>query len=194
MCAYVLKFKTRFLVGLCLFGLSVPALADDSKYVIFEVRKKLQMSNDEPVLKDYYIGSGTEAGLKSNMIIDVKRKIPVHDAFKNESRGDLVVTVGKVKVIHAGVGISVARIFKETSASARPITGFETVMVGDFLDIKTAAVLAPKRKRKASSAEPTKRTPTQQSVKRENATILPTHAFVGPPTEASSSPVPLQAN
>jgi hypothetical protein len=184
------------------FSAASTAFANEDRFTIFEVRKKLQMANDEPVLKDYYISAGAEAGLKPQMIIDVKRRIPVHDGFKNQSRGDLVITVGKVQVIHVEQGLAVARLFSETSPGQRPITGFETVMIGDFLDISTAAMMVPKAKRKSAAVEggtPVDGTVDQKAEAVEEkkssapAVLKPTHALA-PILEAPRLPIPMIVN
>jgi hypothetical protein len=168
----------------------------DEKYSIFDVRKKLQMSNDEPAVKDYYISAGAETGLKPNMVVDVKRKIPMHDGFKNQSLGNLTITVGKLKIIHVDSGLSVARLFHVETSKNNPISGFEAIMVGDYLDMSTAAVLRPKKeKRKTASTKSATKRSAKKEEKKESPTISPTHAFVGPPAgQSEAPPIPLQTN
>lgn len=147
------------LYSLILTGLwitqSTPAIADSAN--IFEVRKNLKLSNDEPDFKDYYIGAGNKNGLKKGMVVDVIRKMPLHDNLINQSQGDLVMTIAQVKLIHVQGNISVARLFKGSSATERPVANFRSIMVGDEINLKSARFV--KRKAAAKKAVVKKITP-----------------------------------
>lgn len=209
MYAYILKTTLRcfrlFIAALVV----MPALAQATEFSVFEVRKRLPLANGEVPVKDFYVSQGSEAGLKVNMVIDVKRKIPIHDGFKNASRGDLEITIGKLRIIHVEKQIAVGRLFSESTTSQRPITGFETIMIGDFLDIASAAMIVPKKNRESASlpaatsearaVEPNvKKVQVKSKEKAAEKTAdqpSPTHAFVGPVLDVNkSAPLPIQVH
>ena len=105
---------------------------------IFQVRKSIPLSDNEPVYRDFYVSSGDESGIRVGMIIPVKRRVPVHDPVFNKLAGDLYISVGELEIIHVGNGLSVGRMINATMDKERPILDFEGFMVGDRIDIDNA--------------------------------------------------------
>lgn len=78
---------------LSVFMIAMNAWAD---LTIFNIRKNLPMSDDEKVLRDFYINAGSEAGLATGMVITVQRRMPLYDSYQNRS-GNLDLKVAKIK-------------------------------------------------------------------------------------------------
>lgn len=113
-----------------------PARAQE--VTVFDVRKNLPMSDDEPVYRDFYINAGSNAGIKSGMIITVIRKRALYDPYQNNNPSDLSVPVGELKVIHVQKDMSVARLHRTFDRDNMPILEFNFILVGDRLDLGTA--------------------------------------------------------
>jgi hypothetical protein len=105
---------------------------------IFDVRKPIALSDKEVVQKDYYIDSGSEAGLQKGLIVTVIRKVPLYDTYQSRSAGDLKVEVAKVRIISAQQGLAVARFAADIPRADIPILEDNFIMVGDHLDMSTA--------------------------------------------------------
>lgn len=128
------KLATFFLV-LFFLVLKLPnAFADDNP-TIFDVRRSLPMEPSEPTFHDFYINAGPEVGFRVGMVMNVIRSMPVHDPIQNKQQATLNITVGKVRVIHVEKGIAVARLVSEVPSSDRPVLDFESVMIGDQVDL-----------------------------------------------------------
>lgn len=129
----------------------VRAQINASEAVVIEVRKNTSLSKKEKVYKNFFINGGQNLGLKPGMLVDVSRRLPVHDPLKNASIGDLRVKVGTLEIIHSESNISVARILSYDSMEKRPLLDYEAVMVGDRLDLSSLRA-APRVEEQASSA------------------------------------------
>lgn len=105
--------------------------------VIIEVRKNIGMSKADKIYKNYFINGGENLGLKKGTMVDVLRRVPVHDPLKNASIGDIRVKVGQIEIIHADAKISVAKLVSNDSPETRPLLEYEAVMVGDRLDLES---------------------------------------------------------
>lgn len=107
---------------------------------IFDVRKSLPLKPKEPVYHDYYINAGTESGLQKGMIVSVTRRVPVHDTYTQETQDDLIVTVAKIKLLFVQKKMSVGRKVQLADFKDTPVVEFQGLMVGDRIDIKSAAM------------------------------------------------------
>lgn len=123
--------------------MEVQVQAAETEAVVIEVRKTISMSKNDKVYKNYFINGGELLGLKKGTIVDVLRRLPLHDPIKNISIGDLRVKVGEIEIIHADTLLSVARLISQDSPENRPVLDYEAVMVGDRLDL--ASVRTPKK-------------------------------------------------
>lgn len=111
---------------------------------IFDIRRPLSMENGKEMPKDYYINGGSETGLKAGMLVTVTRRITLYDPFQSKSPGDLLVPVGRVRIIHVQEGLSVARLEDMLERMALPNLDIDAILIGDRLDLTTAKS-APKK-------------------------------------------------
>lgn len=115
---------------------SLQAKAD---LTIFDVRKNLPLSDQDPVFRDFYINGGSESGLSPGMVLTVQRRLPLYDSYQNRSAGDLQLKVAKVKIIHTQKGLAVARLHAEFTRDSAPLLEDNFIMVGDRLDLSSAS-------------------------------------------------------
>lgn len=121
---------------------------------IFDVRINLPLEPDEPTYHDFYINSGPESGFKKGMFLTVVRPIPVHDPVQNKQQGTLNINVARLQVIHVERNITVARLHSEFSDEDRPTLEFESVMIGDRVDLASATMEAPNSKKRNRAPVP----------------------------------------
>jgi hypothetical protein len=118
------------------FFVTTPTLAKE--ITVFDIRRAVSLENNQEMPKDFYINAGLETGLKPGMVITVNRRQTLYDPFQSKSPGDLVVPVGKLRVIHAQENIAVARMVEILGRENLPGLEFDAIMVGDRLDMSTA--------------------------------------------------------
>ena len=112
---------------------------------VFDVRRPLSFENGQELPKDYYVNAGIEVGLKVGMSIAVNRRQTLYDPFQNKSPGDLIIPVGRLKIIQVQDNIAVARLEQIMGRENLPVLDFDAIMVGDDLDMSTAKMSAGKR-------------------------------------------------
>ncbi len=112
-------------------------IKEDNNLKIFQVRRVIALSDDEENPKEFFINGGTDLGIKPGYTVEVTRRDSFYDSLRNQSIGDMLIPVGRVKIIHASRQMSVARIDKVYSSNDRPSLEFETFLVGDRLDVST---------------------------------------------------------
>lgn len=149
-----------FTLGL-VFILAQAVWAQSKEAVVFDIRRQVSLDPNKTESKDYYINSGSEAGLKQDMLIVVTRRHTLYDAYQNKSPGDLIVPVGQLRIIHVQKGLSVARLEKMVDREDLPNLELEAIMVGDRLDMETARM--GKKKTAEVSPEPQKSTALESS-------------------------------
>ena len=133
------------------FVMSSSALAQTSGAhgpMIFDVRRTLPLEPDEPVFHDFYINAGPEAGFKKGQYITAVRPVSIQDPVLNKQQAILDVTVGYLLVIQVQRGITVARLFGELLDEERPALEYESIMIGDRIDLESITTKAPKVKSK----------------------------------------------
>jgi hypothetical protein len=104
--------------------MEVQVQAAETEAVVIEVRKTISMSKNDKVYKNYFINGGELLGLKKGTIVDVLRRLPMHDPIKNISIGDLRVKVGEIEIIHSDALLSVARLISQDSPENRPVLDY----------------------------------------------------------------------
>jgi len=144
--------------------------APASEIVVFDIRRPLSLDPGKRHEKDYFINSGSEAGLKPDMLIVVSRRQTLYDAYKNKSPGELIVPVAELRIIHVQKGLSVARLERMVDRAALPNLDFDAVMVGDKLDMETARMARQKTAQIEEQPEP-KPEPSGQG---DFSSLLPT--------------------
>lgn len=105
---------------------------------VFDVRRPLAMENGEQPQKDYFLNAGSIDGLKNGMLVNVTRRQALYDPYLNKSPGDLVVSVGVLRIIHVQADMSVARLESLQNGATAPTVEFEAVMAGDKVDLSSA--------------------------------------------------------
>ena len=123
---------------LLLISFGVDAVAKN--LAIFDVRKNIAMSDEEKVYRDFYINGGTAKGLRTGMVVTVTRRKALNDVYKSKDPGDLILEVGRLKIIHAQSDMSVAREFDIFDRADRPILEDNFFLVGDKIDPKSAVM------------------------------------------------------
>jgi hypothetical protein len=118
----------------------VQVKADEA--VVIEVKKNLSLSKNDKVYRHYFIKGGTNQGLAKGSVVDVVRRVAVHDPLSNSSIGDIRVKVAQMEIIHADATISVAKVVRVETPEDRPVLDIEAVMVGDRLDLDTIKAAA----------------------------------------------------
>jgi hypothetical protein len=134
-CAPYLFFIAVALVSLVIRD---TAYAQSKEATVFDVRRPLAMENGDNPPKDYFFNAGSSDGLKKGMLVTVNRRQALYDQYLNKSPGDLVVAVGKLRIIHVQPDMSVARLESMQDRSNSPGVEFEAVMVGDKVDLSSA--------------------------------------------------------
>lgn len=129
---------SRIMVLFSFVLISISARAEQV-VTIFEVRKNLSMSDNDPVYRDFYVNGGSEVGLTQGTIMTVRRRLPLYDSYQNRSAGDLELRVAKVKVIHVQRGLAVVRLHSEFTRDQSPLLEDNFIMVGDLLDLNSAS-------------------------------------------------------
>ncbi|MCB0391129.1 MAG: hypothetical protein KDD58_07555 [Bdellovibrionales bacterium] len=147
---------SKWVLALLLGAVNYQAQAKE--VAIFDSRKPVTLSKNDPAYIDFYVNAGSEVGIKRGVIITVHRRTSLYDAYQNKSPGDLKVEVGQIKIIHVQKGLSVGRVHKIFSREDRPNLDYESVMVGDRLDLSTMMRLKTSTK---SVQAPTKATKPQ---------------------------------
>jgi len=105
------------------------------EFNVFDVRKNIPLTDNEPIYHDYYINMGIEDGAKVGARLLVYRKIPVLDIYRNKAQADLVSPVAQMMIIHAQNSLSIARIRKMADPKRTPLLQQGAVMVGDRVEL-----------------------------------------------------------
>ncbi len=186
-----LSMVGRIFRAICLYGslmaLSYSNLTFAEEPTIFDMRKPVTLSDSDPVYRDFYINGGIESGLQPGMLVNVQRKVTLYDNYQNRSPGELIVAVGKVKIIHAQKGISVARHYSDFDRKDRPTLEDEYIMIGDRLDVKSAEMDKSKSGRSTASQEPAQ-APAPKKNEGPEVSLEIKPPDLPQPSQASSSP------
>lgn len=183
---------TIYFLFLCLLGtLSPKSFAD---LTIFDSRRPVSMSNGEVTYRDFYINGGIEEGLKKNMILNVERRLTLYDSYKNKTPSELMVEVGRVKIIHVQKGLSVARHYADFSRKVRPILENDYIMVGDKVDLGSALMESQLKKNKKSAAKSasSKKQPEQAQKESQGKSFAIDFASQSPKSE-KQEPLPVKS-
>jgi hypothetical protein len=154
---------------------------------IIEVRSNIPLADTDPVYQDYYINSGTNEGLKHNLVVTATRKVAVRDATGTQSYGDMMVPVGQLKIIFVGEKFAIAREVKLLSRDEQPMIEQTGIMIGDKIDVKGSYVDNHKIPHK-KIAEQKQEKPAETA-----ATVTPVVAPAAAPAVAPSAEAPKEA-
>ena len=135
-------------------------------FVIFDMRKTLPLNDRQAVQRDYYINMGEEYGAKVGALLDVYRRVPVVDIYRDKPQGDLLVKVGQLRIIHTQKSMSVTRLVGLSDPKNIPVVLFESVMLGDRVEVaENQAVEEPARKPATEKELPKKHKPSKPMAK-----------------------------
>ncbi len=140
--------RSGLILGALILGDFKTAVADE--VTVIEIRKNLLLDAADISYKDYYLNGGAEVGLKEGMIVTLTRKLTLHNGPANKPVGDLVVPVGKLKIIFVQKRIAVARFFSTISRQNLPMLDYATVMIGDSVDLSSVAIELPVKETKGA--------------------------------------------
>lgn len=73
--------------------------------------------------------------MKENLVITVLRKTNIKDASGTQSYGDILIPVGRLKIIAAYHRVAVAREFQLISRESQPMLEQVGLMNGDRVDL-----------------------------------------------------------
>ena len=102
---------------------------------VIDVRRNIPLADNEPVYRDYFINAGEGSGLKKNLVVTALRKVSVRDASGAQSYGEVLIPVGKLKIIAVYSKVAVAREWEMISRDEAPLLEQVGVMSGDQIDL-----------------------------------------------------------
>ena len=110
------------------------SVADE--FTVYQVFRPIDLGESDTLPpKDIFINMGVEQGVKKGTQLDVYRRVSSFDNLTQKHMGDLVIPVGRVKVIHADTKSSVARLEKFVSIESEPALLPQAVMIGDLVRV-----------------------------------------------------------
>lgn len=124
-----------FVMMLPIIFFSLSSWSEPKEAVVIEVRKKLKLHPMERVYADYFIKGGTKLGLSEGLIVSIHRRLPVHDPFDHSSVGDFHVKVADIEIIQVDADKSIGRLVEIDRREARPMLTYDSIMIGDRLDL-----------------------------------------------------------
>ncbi len=117
-----------------IFGLfCARTLATASDLEVVEVKRNIQLSDTDPIYRDFYINAANSE-LKKNLVVKATRKITV----KNQGQkviGTFKTIVGLLKIIQVDGGVAVARLVELTPREDHPMLEQVGIMIGDEIDM-----------------------------------------------------------
>ena len=134
----------------CLASLQIFA----ADITIVDVRRNITLSDEDPVYKDFYLNAGESAGLKKNLVVNVKRRVYVKDS-NSKSVGDFETTVGQLRIVQVDGKVAVAREYKLFSRDEEAMIEQIGLMTGDRIDLGGAFIdnTKPETKKKVAEVE-----------------------------------------
>lgn len=107
---------------------------------VIDVRRNIQMSESDPVYRDYYLNAGTTSGLKENLVVVATRKVSIKDSSGSQTYGEAQAPVAQLRIIYANERIAIAREYKGANRERNPMIEQNGVMIGDQIEIKGSFV------------------------------------------------------
>lgn len=120
---------------LFIFSLAFLPVSLAQEFVITSIVRELTMKAGEQAFKDVYINAGSSNGLKSGAYLEAMRRLPMFDNINNKVVGNTPVKIARLKLIYVDRNFSVARLIKMYDKETTPLSGYESVMVGDFIEV-----------------------------------------------------------
>lgn len=138
---------------------SAKGMAQD--LTVFDSRRPVSLTSKQETYRDFYINGGIEHGVKRGMILTVTRRLTLYDTYRANSPKEIMVEVGRVKIIHAQKGLSVARYYGTFSRINKAVLENDFIMVGDKIDM-SSALMESQLKKKTSSASRIRKRKTEK--------------------------------
>ena len=110
-------------------------MAQNSARVV-DVRRNITLSDTDKVFKDFYIDAGPDAGMKKGQTLVATRKVNIRDATGSTNIGEIVISVGELKVIAVYDKFTVARQTKLLERDELPMLEQIGIMTGDQVELK----------------------------------------------------------
>jgi len=120
---------------------------------IVDVRRNIQLSDQEPIYKDFYISAAKDAGLRPSQVVQVFRNVPMRDATGVQAFGELKIAVGRLKIIFVQDNMAVGREYELFSRDDLPMLEQTGIMIGDRIDTQGSFLDNKKKSAKRSSPE-----------------------------------------
>ena len=158
---------------------------------IFDSRRPVSLTSKQTTYRDFYINGGIEHGVKRGMILTVTRRLTLYDTYRANSPKEIMVEVGRVKIIHAQKGLSVARHYGTFSRSNKAVLENDFIMVGDKVDMSSALMESQLKKKKSSASRSPKRSLQKKTM--ASSAIDFARAIEKSAKKATVQPVPLKS-
>jgi hypothetical protein len=107
---------------------------------IFDTRKNIPLTDNEPSYKDYYIYTNGDSRFKENLVVNVIRSVSLKNASGTTSMGDFSIPVGQLKVIAIQGKIAIARQVSLSNKESHPLLEQSGILTGDKIDLKGSSV------------------------------------------------------
>jgi hypothetical protein len=120
------------------------------EFKIIDIHRNIPLSDTDAVFKDYYIMGGSKEGFKENQVVSVFRKLSIKPSEGSKETYNIQILVGKLIVLSAQNGISIARLFDSISFENSPFAEQPGITVGDWADQKDSFI---SRKKKLKDTE-----------------------------------------
>lgn len=112
--------------------------AHSADFMVTAVVREFPMKSGETLYKDFYINAGSNNGLRKGAYIEAMRKMAAFDNVNSKLAGDTQVKIARLQIIHIDKNLSIARLVKFYEKDKNPIAGFDTVMIGDVIQVAEA--------------------------------------------------------
>ena len=119
---------------------------------IFFVKKSLMMENEQIPVHDYYLNAGKKDGLKAGMLVRVARRIPFQDTAMVKINEQLEIELVELKLIHVQDQLSVGRLYRSLLDENSPVLDYQSVMIGDRVQLGSRRWPAPEKKHSTQGA------------------------------------------
>ncbi len=149
MLSQVLRLSLFIVIGVSIMPKAV--FAADPVYSVFDIKKTIPLNSYQKVYRDFYVNLGADQGAKAGSILAVYRRQGVVDYYRNTLHDDLLVPVAHMKVIQAGKTMSVARMESLTPSKQIPVVEFNSIMMGDRVELVADKSVTKKATRKIAS-------------------------------------------
>lgn len=145
--------KSVLSITIVAFSWLLPQKLRAADPAIIDVRRNIQLSDKDPVYRDYYINAGPEFGLKPSMVVKVVRRLPMRDSTGTQAFGEMNVEVGQLRIIFVQDNMAVAREYELFSRDELPMIEQTGIMIGDRIETKGSFIDSKKKSAKKARRE-----------------------------------------